>query len=63
MIDYARRYFNLVQDSYHVIWWKLFNWTESGNWTNIIISFSFPFILPACFQWQVSQKKLYLFLT
>ena len=57
--NYARRYFNLVQESYRVIWWKLFNYTESGNWTNIIISFSFLFILPACFQWQVRKGLLF----
>lgn len=25
MVDYAKRYFNLVQDNYCVTWWKLFN--------------------------------------
>ena len=46
MTDYARRYFNLV-DSYRVIWWKHFNCTESGNWTNILALVALLFCLPA----------------
>ena len=46
MTGYARRYFNLV-DSYCVIWWKLFNCTESGNWTNILALVALLFCLPA----------------
>ena len=52
MTDYARRYFNLVQESYRVIWWKLFNCTESGTWTNILALVSLLFCLP------VSNGKL-----
>ena len=25
MVDYSKRYLNLVQEPYQVIWWKLFN--------------------------------------
>ena len=46
MTDYARWYFNLV-DSYRVIWWELFNCTESGNWTNILALVALLFCLPA----------------
>ena len=46
MTDYASQYFNLV-DSYRVIWWKLFNCTESGNWINILALVTLLFCLPA----------------
>ena len=33
MLDYAKRYLNLVQDEYKTNWWKLFNATDASNWT------------------------------
>ena len=36
IVEYAKRYLDLVQDDYHVIWWKLFNAPDSTNWTNIL---------------------------
>ena len=36
MLDYAKRYLNLVQDEYKTNWWKLFNATDASNWTNVL---------------------------
>ena len=36
LVDYARRYLNLVQKPSRVIWWKLFNTSSSSSWTNIL---------------------------
>ena len=52
MVDYAKRYFNLVQESYRVIWWKLFNSTDSSKWVNILALVNLLFCLP------VSNGKL-----
>ena len=35
-MEYAKRYLNLVQDDYKIIWWKLFNAPDSTKWTNIL---------------------------
>ena len=35
LVDYARRYLNLVQVPSRVNWWKLFNASISTSWTNI----------------------------
>lgn len=52
MIDYAKRYFDLVRDDYRVIWWKLFNCAVSSDWTNVLALISLLFCLP------VSNGKL-----
>ena len=31
MVDYSKRYLNLVQEPYQVIWWKLFNASSAVN--------------------------------
>ena len=36
MVDYARRYLNLVQEEYQVVWWKLFNAVDAKKWSNIL---------------------------
>ena len=36
IVEYAKRYLNLVQDDYKVIWWKLFNAPDRTKWTNIL---------------------------
>ena len=46
MIEYARRYLNLVQEDYHTIWWKLFNVVDSKKWTNILSLVELLFCLP-----------------
>ena len=46
MVDYAKRYFNLVQDTYCTIWWKLFNSVDAGKWSNILTLVELLFSLP-----------------
>ena len=36
MVDYSKRYLNLVQEPYQVIWWKLFNASCCSKWSNIL---------------------------
>lgn len=36
MLEYGRKYLNLVQEDYKVLWWKLFNAVDSGQWSNIL---------------------------
>ena len=36
MVGYARRYLNLVQEEYQVVWWKLFNAVDAKTWSNIL---------------------------
>ena len=36
MVYYAKQYINLVQDPYKVVWWKLFNSSDSTKWINIL---------------------------
>ena len=36
MLEYSKRYLNLVQEDYKVIWWKLFNSIDANKWTNIL---------------------------
>ena len=46
IVEYAKRYLNLVQDDYKVIWWKLFNSPDSTKWTNVLAVVELPFCLP-----------------
>ena len=46
MVRYAQQYLNLVQESAHTIWWKLFNSSLSKNWTNILSLIELLFCLP-----------------
>lgn len=46
IVEYAKRYLNLVQDDYKVIWWKLFNAPDSTKWTNILAVVELLFCLP-----------------
>ncbi len=48
LMDYAKRYLNLVQQDYKVIWWKLFNASEADvkKWTNILSVVELLFCLP-----------------
>ena len=34
MVGYSKHYLSLVQESYQVIWWKLFNASCSSKWAN-----------------------------
>ena len=46
IVEYAKRYLNLVQDDYKVIWWKLFNSPDNTKWTNILAVVELLFCLP-----------------
>ena len=44
--DYAKHYLNLVQESYTVILWKLFNFADANKWQNILTIVELLFCLP-----------------
>ena len=46
IIDYAKRYLNLVQENYTTIWWKLFNAVDASKWQNILRVVELLFCLP-----------------
>ena len=46
IVDYAKRYLNIVQEDYTIIWWKLFNSVDSKNWMNILSLVELLFCLP-----------------
>ena len=46
MVDYAKRYLNLVQVEYQVLWWKLFNAVDAKKWTNILSLVELLFCIP-----------------
>lgn len=46
MLSYAKKYLNLVQEDYKVIWWKLFNSVDSQDWSNILGIIELLFSLP-----------------
>ena len=46
MMQYAKRYLNLVQEDYQTIWWKLFNAADSKKWTNILALIELLFCFP-----------------
>ena len=37
ILDYAKRYLNLVEDDYKVIWWKLYNVPDAKKWTKFLL--------------------------
>ena len=46
MVDYGKKYLNLVQEDYKVLWWKLFNAVDSKDWKNILGVVELLFCLP-----------------
>ena len=46
MVDYGRKYLNLVQEDYKVLWWKLFNAVDSEQWRNVLSVVELLFCLP-----------------
>ena len=46
MVEYAKKYLNLVQLDYKVIWWKLFNAVDATQWSNILCVIELLFCLP-----------------
>ena len=51
MVDYAKRYLNIVQEECSVIWWKLFNAACAKKWTNILGLVELLFTLPMSNGW------------
>ena len=46
MVDYAKRYLNIVQEDPSTIWWKLFNAACSKKWENILGVVELLYCLP-----------------
>ena len=46
MVDYGRKYLNLVQEDNKVLWWKLFNAVDSEQWRNALSVVELLFCLP-----------------
>ena len=46
LLDYSKRYLNLVQKDYKVIWWKLFNAVDAKKWSNVLAVIELLFCLP-----------------
>ena len=46
MLHYSKRYLNLVQEDYKVIWWKLFNAVDAKMWSNVLAVIELLFCLP-----------------
>lgn len=46
LTDYAKRYLNLAEEEYRVIWWKLFHAPDAKKWTNILSLIELLFCLP-----------------
>ena len=36
VVEYGKQYFNLVQDDYKVVWWKVFNCADTKQWSNVL---------------------------
>lgn len=46
MVLYAKKYLDLVQEDYKAIWWKLFNFVDSKEWSNVLAIVELLFCLP-----------------
>ena len=46
MVEYGKKFLNLVQEDYKVIWWKLFNAIDSSQWSNVLTVIELLFCLP-----------------
>lgn len=46
MLEYAKQYLNLVQESSDSIWWKLFNASCKSRWSNVLSLVQLLFCLP-----------------
>ena len=46
MVDYGKRYLNLVQDDYKINWWKIFNAVDAKKWANVLKVIELLFCLP-----------------
>ena len=46
MVEYGKKFLNLVQEDYKVIWWKLFNAIDSSQWSNVLAVIELLFCLP-----------------
>ena len=47
MVDYTKRYLNLVQVEYQVLWWKFFNAVDAQKLTNVLslVESQWPMVL------------------
>ena len=59
MVDYGRKYLNLAQE---VLWWKLFNAVDSGQWKNVLGVVELLFCLPMS-NWHLERVFSQLTLT
>ena len=46
VVFYAQQYINLVQNSYQVVWWKIFNSPDARKWSNILALVELLFTIP-----------------
>ena len=46
MVEYGKQYFDLVQNDYKVIWWKLFKSVDAKKWCNVLGVIELLFCLP-----------------
>lgn len=46
MVDYARRYLDIVRLDYKIIWWRIFNATDANKWRNVLPIVELLFSLP-----------------
>jgi len=46
MVECGKQYFNLVQDDYKVVWWKVFNCVDAKRWSNVLGVVELLFCLP-----------------
>ena len=46
IVEFSKRYLNLVQDEYKVVWWKLFNSFDSKKWSIVLAVVNLLFCLP-----------------
>ncbi len=46
MVEYAKKYLNLVQEDYKIVWWKLYNAVDAKKWSNVLAIIELLFCLP-----------------
>lgn len=46
VVDYARRYLDIVRQGYKNIWWKIFNSPDARKWANVLRVVELLFTLP-----------------
>ena len=46
MVEHAQRYLNVAEEDHQIVWFKLFNFSDSKKWTNILALVELLFCLP-----------------